>query len=85
VIREAQIERHEIGVDNEEVSEVLVYRPHNFMVIGFGEPLKRRLLDDVAEVYPSSATAFYRCILSPRTDIVFAVLGLSQLLDQALY
>jgi hypothetical protein len=85
VIREAEVERHEVGVDDEEVGEVLVYRPHDLVVVGFGKSLKRRLLDDVAEVYPSSAATVHRCILSTPTDVVFAVLGLAQLLDQALY
>lgn len=50
----AQAQRHEVGIYDEEVSEVFLYCADDFVVIGFGEPLKRRLLNDVTEVCSQS-------------------------------
>jgi hypothetical protein len=38
VAREAEVERHEVGVDDEEVGKVLVDGAYNFMVVSLGEP-----------------------------------------------
>jgi hypothetical protein len=40
VVREAEVERHEVGVDDEEVGKVLVYGAYNLMVVGLGKPFQ---------------------------------------------
>jgi hypothetical protein len=56
--RETEVQRHEIGVYNEKVGKVFLYRAHDLVVICFGESLEGRLLYDIAEIYASSETFF---------------------------
>lgn len=86
VVWEAQSQRHEVGVDDEEVGEVFVDSAHDFVVVCFGEAFEGRFLDDVAEVCQALASSGARAVpVAQRTYVVFAVLGLPQLFDQVLY
>jgi hypothetical protein len=68
MVREAEVEGHEVGIYDEEIGEVFLDGAYDFVVVCFGEAFQRGLFYYVAEV-----------------DVVFAILGLSQLLYQALY
>ena len=39
VVWEAEVQRHEVWVDYEEVGKVLLYGAYNLVVVGFGEAL----------------------------------------------
>lgn len=56
------------------------------MVVSFREPFQRALLDDVAEVCVSQKARLHTCESRlRRTDMVFAILRLAQLIYQELY
>jgi len=44
------VQRHEVGVDDEVVGKVFLHGPDHFMVVGLGETFERRLSDYIAEV-----------------------------------
>lgn len=62
------------------------------MVVGLGKPLQRRLLDNVAKVFLWGSRASVSCSRAgvvggsvARTDVVFAVFGVPELVNQELY
>jgi hypothetical protein len=59
VIWEAEGQRHEVGVYDEEVGEIFLYGADDFMVVCFCKPFEGGFLDDVAEIWPQSATTSY--------------------------
>jgi len=67
MVGKSEVERHEVGIYDEEVGEVFLDSAYDFVVVCFGEALQRGLFDYITEV-----------------DVVFPVLGLSQLFDKVL-
>ena len=50
MVREAEVEGHEVGIYDEEIGEVFLDGAYDFVVVCFGEAFEGRFLDDVAEV-----------------------------------
>jgi hypothetical protein len=49
---ETKVEGHEVGVYDEEISEVFLDRAYDFVVVCFGEAFQRGFFDYVTEICP---------------------------------
>lgn len=85
MVWEAEVQRHEVGIDDEEIGKVFLNRAHDLVVIGLRESLEGGFLDDVAEIWFASELRHICRFAVMLTDVIFPVLWVPQLLYQALY